>query len=169
NSCCTQTCCGTSACVDTNMDVKNCGKCGFVCRSDQICKGGQCVCPSGLTDCQGKCVNTAKDPNNCGGCGIVCPHGQICFNGMCVTSIPMCASGCFNSCNASGTCYCNNTIEGTPACVQPVCLVGPCSSNAQCPSGSVCSTQGCCGGQPFCIPLCGGTTSTGIKAYGAAG
>lgn len=165
NSCCTQTCCGGSTCVDTNMDVNNCGGCGIVCRSDQICQGGKCVCPTGLTDCHGKCVNTITDPHNCGGCGIVCPKGEICSLGKCVVP-SMCASGCFNPCNKQGTCYCNDTTEHVTACVQPVCLTGPCTSSADCPAGSICSTQGCCGPQPFCIPLCAGMASSGVRTYG---
>jgi hypothetical protein len=135
-------------------------------------------CPPGLKLCHGKCVNPRTDPKNCGVCGVVCasglcvnglccPPGTICQNGQCVT--PPCTSGCFNSCNSSGTCYCNNTTGGTPACVQPFCLTGPCTSSAQCPSGSICSTQGCCGSQPFCIPLCNTpSTGTSVRKYGAA-
>jgi hypothetical protein len=36
------TCC-SGACVDTNVDVNNCGRCGYVCPGGDPCSGGVCL------------------------------------------------------------------------------------------------------------------------------
>jgi hypothetical protein len=45
--------CGTQ-CIDTSRDRNNCGGCGRVCPSLQICSNGHC-CPKGYVYCDGTC------------------------------------------------------------------------------------------------------------------
>jgi len=54
------TICGTG-CVDTKTNNANCGACGNACSATRSCQAGQCICPSGYTDCSGECVNTQID------------------------------------------------------------------------------------------------------------
>ena len=94
---------GRRRCVDTRVDMANCGGCGRSCTRDQRCMNGACVstapaCPSGLTACTGadgrrRCVDTRVDMANCGGCGRSCTRDQRCMNGACVSTAPACPSG----------------------------------------------------------------------------
>src|ERR1700730_15085811 len=48
--------CGTT-CVDIQGDAQNCGACGKVCPSDQVCSHGTCavVCGGGTARCANNC------------------------------------------------------------------------------------------------------------------
>ncbi len=177
-------------CVNTKTDPKNCGVCGTVCVSG-LCVNGLC-CPPGTINCNnsccdGTCLNgTTCCPTGqtCGttccpigqvclngntccpakqACGsICCPAGMICKNGQCVTP-PNCPStGCATACLNNSSCDCVTTTEGV-SCVQPICTFVTCTTSADCPSGQVCFTQGCCGSGSFCVPLCptGGASASG--------
>jgi len=177
-------------CVNTKTDPKNCGVCGTVCVSG-LCVNGLC-CPPGTINCNnsccdGTCLNgTTCCPTGqtCGTtccpigqvclngttccpakqvCGnTCCPSGMICKNGQCVTP-PNCPStGCATACLNNSSCDCVTTTEGV-SCVQPICTFVTCTTSADCPSGQVCFTQGCCGGGSFCVPLCptGGAPASG--------
>ena len=79
--------CCNGACVDTQIDSKNCGKCGNKCIMGKTCIGGKCInimCPKGRTICNGACVNIQTDPKNCGKCGNNCGGWKWCVNGQCV-------------------------------------------------------------------------------------
>ncbi len=80
--------CG-GACVDLQVDPKNCGSCGFACENGGTCEDGGCECPAAdagvETSCGGACVDLQSDPNNCGGCGFVCP--TVCSGGACVEEL----------------------------------------------------------------------------------
>lgn len=125
------------ACHDCGGNVSN------------ICSGptGSVCCQGGSSCCPGPASTTC------------CAPGTVCAgNGQCVKPrafcIPTCtadtcngtATGCLQAC-AAGTvgCACVSTTDGTPACVQEVCTNVVCTSSADCGSGSVCFTQGCCG------------------------
>lgn len=77
----TTSCNGT--CVDTSMDLRNCGSCGNLCPPGQHCVGGKCVCPMNLTYCGGVCIDTSTDELHCGACGQACPAGTVCIGGGC--------------------------------------------------------------------------------------
>lgn len=116
---------------------------GATCCSQKGGSGTASCCPAG-TSC---CTNFATGATTC------CAAGQVCDNGTCVT--PTCSGhGCNVFCNPNVGCGCVMTTEGTTACVQEVCTFQSCTSSADCGPGSVCFTEGCCGGGNFCIPLC---------------
>src|ERR1039457_2357956 len=47
----------TSACINTQTDAKNCGKCGNACASGETCSAGKCCTSPG----QGTCVHSLCD------------------------------------------------------------------------------------------------------------
>jgi hypothetical protein len=63
------------ACVDLEMDPKNCGACGVIVNTvgGLSCKNGAPACPK-PTDvaCNDMCVDAMSDLFNCGGCGNSC-------------------------------------------------------------------------------------------------
>lgn len=150
-----QSCCGDQYCADLQTDVGNCGACGFVCRSGQVCVNGQCSasCPGGQvvcdgkccdgqclrglcvrvvkcpldrpTDCNGACVNTNTDPNHCGSCDFACQSGLVCVGGQC--------SGC-----PEGQVVCNGK------CCSGQCLRGVCVRVVECPPDRPTVCDGAC-------------------------
>jgi len=72
------------ACVDTQTDMDNCGKCGTACDAQkETCTQGLC-CATGQVVCNAMCTDTKTDPNNCGMCGNKCPmNTPSCGNGTC--------------------------------------------------------------------------------------
>jgi hypothetical protein len=62
----TETNCG-GVCVNLSSDAENCGACGNVCATDQVCQGGVC---------------TAL-PQACLGTGEVCVDPTVCCSGLC--------------------------------------------------------------------------------------
>jgi hypothetical protein len=118
----TQQLCG-SACIDMSADPANCGGCGMSCASYQACQAGACVgcdpsiscaapfernpdtcacvCPVGLTECDGGCVDTTSNAAHCGGCGESCGPHATCANGACA-----CWAG-YSYCEAQGQCVSN--------------------------------------------------------------
>ena len=81
--------CG-GACVDRKSDLDNCGKCGRICKSGQMCVSGKCrdipTCTSGQTLCGARCVYLDSDRKNCGACGDSCRFWQECSSGKCKDS-----------------------------------------------------------------------------------
>jgi hypothetical protein len=181
-------------CINPRTDPKNCGVCGVVCASG-LCVNGLCCPPGTITCnnscCDGTCLNgTTCCPTGqtCGNgccptgqacingntccpskrvCGsICCPAGQVCQNGMCVTPPNCSGTGCATPCLNNSACDCVTTTEGV-SCVQPVCTFVTCTTSADCSSGEVCFTQGCCGSGSFCVPICptGGAHSTASSAW----
>jgi hypothetical protein len=145
-----QTCSGR--CVTLDSDRLNCGACGEVCASGEVCTAGACVlsCPGGQEACDGLCVDPLRDRNHCGGCNLACDPGKVCDG----------AGGCAVSCQA-GLLAC----EGI--CVDPVTdrtfcgATGDCTGQAAgmaCTEGEVCAggvcTTLCPAPQLLCDGLC---------------
>jgi hypothetical protein len=137
-------------------------------------KPGKCnhnnQCPTGQGCCSGTCIDLQSDVNNCGSCGNVCNSLQTCNSGQCgeppsciCTTPTTCASGTGTCCGTapggSPQCYCFtevNTSQVLCACAQFCDPSRPtCSSSAECPSGSFCGINPCCGGQQICMVQCG--------------
>lgn len=115
----------SKTCVNPKTDHNNCGACGHVCPSDQICNQGGCACPSGLIFSGGKCVvDLQTDKNNCGTAGHVCPNNQVCGKGVCTcaSGLTLCSSGgnCLDLLNNNGNCgACGRVCGGK--CSHGVC------------------------------------------------
>jgi hypothetical protein len=81
-------------CRNLQTDEFNCGSCGAVCRSGQICIRGRCdlgaECAPGTALCGGECVDVTNSPIHCGACGVTCADGFFCSNGACM---PRCLTG----------------------------------------------------------------------------
>jgi hypothetical protein len=109
--------------------------------------------------CQQACHRCKGDTSRV--CGtptgfVCCPSGEVCSpaTNQCVEQ---CTCESFTPCGSAGSgCLCNQTTEGTSACIVPTCTFQPCTSSAECGAGSVCFVSGepCCGSGSFCIPLC---------------
>ncbi len=140
---------GVETCVDPSSDNRNCGGCGLLCPSGQVCSAGHCgaTCGANAQLCGSACANTQIDAKNCGGCGVaiadagtetthLCLDAQVCQSGSCKSS---CGSG-LSSCN--GLCFdLNNDPKNCGTC------------GHGCDSGQTCSLGSC---QPGCPAVCGG-------------
>lgn len=74
--------------VNTNIDSRNCGRCGFACAEGESCQFGRCTTCSAIYGfnwnmCDFQCVDFSYDATNCGGCGRSCPSEQACYMGTC--------------------------------------------------------------------------------------
>ncbi len=156
--------CETSLANDPN----NCGGCGVVCATGQMCTSGSCVssCPPGQTLCGGVC----------------CPEGATCTNGMCPLPPSECLS-CFCPCaslpscgtspSTGSACFCFPTTEHPNQGDMTACSSdfecgtrSTCQSSADCQAlygpGFVCTTNTCCGANE-CAPLCSTITSPTVQ------
>jgi hypothetical protein len=105
-------CVGASCPAGTN----SCGPCS----NGKVCSNGQCVCPSGTTDCFGQCLAEAP-------CGGSCADGKECINGKCICpngtkecnnrciKVTECCDGCppWKVCS-NGVCACPPGIKDCP-------------------------------------------------------
>jgi hypothetical protein len=128
NNCshCGTTCTGTTPaccsgmCKDLDSDVTNCGQCGHVCNSGETCVNGACEC----------------------GTGSACATGYTCVNGGCFNtnceSPPFQGSACGTGC---ADCRCEPDANGSGNfCVDGSTFEGYCTSDTDCPQGTLCST-----------------------------
>ncbi len=120
SQCCSGGCC-RGTCTDLSSNLSNCGSCGHACRSDQVCSGGMCVCPSGSQECNGTCCNTSD---------------HLCSNGTCQP----CVSQCDETCSDTGPYCCPGMVcctYGIPGGLGFCCPAGFCSQ------GGFCAAPGC--------------------------
>ena len=139
--------CG-DACVDTTLDVANCGACGTACAAGELCSAGVCGldCLGGTTKCDATCVDTMLDVANCGACGTKCAAGEVCSKGACALE-----------CNG-GTTKCDAKCVDTKL---DIANCGGCGT--KCAAGEVCSDgacgTSCAGGSTLCDSACVTTDS----------
>jgi hypothetical protein len=156
---CQGTCCGEK-CLNTSVDVNNCGGCNAACSGGTICMGGKCGClPSGApcamaqTCCPNAgCANLMNDLRNCGKCGNVCMNGETCVNGACACGGMTC-TGTNVCCNGTCQATCNvpvpdmaSSSSGDGGSGLPLC---DCTGlikilGNQCPLTSQCVGHNCC-------------------------
>jgi len=156
---CAQTVC-SGACVDTDVDIANCGACGTSCSSNNgtaHCTAGVCeiTCDVGFDDCDADLTNGCEaelngDTANCSACGAACDATNgtpACITGACSLT---CDTG-FDDCDGDVTSGCETDTQiDTAHC-------GACRN----PCGGVSDT--CCSGGCFAVEdtsetLCGGCT-----------
>jgi hypothetical protein len=145
------TLCG-AVCVNTPTDPANCGSCGRMCASGEMCMSGMCTrtCSPPTTLCAAACVDTQTDPNNCGACNQVCSVG--------VHATPACGGGrCGIVCEAN-----YRDCDGNPSTGCEVNVVGDIANCGACGractaanatsvcTASVCSIAACSAGFGNC-------------------
>jgi alpha-tubulin suppressor-like RCC1 family protein len=138
--------CGDT-CVDVQSDFQNCGDCGNVCPTDQVCSHGTCavVCGGGSSRCGNNCVDLKSDPNNCGGCNNQCAGGQVCSNATCALTcqqpLTNCNGGCVDTVSDNGNCgTCGNACPDGETCVGGTCQASCQSPWQSCPNGDAGTT-----------------------------
>jgi hypothetical protein len=148
-------CSGT--CIHPALDNENCGKCGIICPTGQVCQNGICTltCPEGKTTCSGICRDLSSDPANCGSCGTSCVKGQSCKGGTCISSCPQGQTMCTASAFAGAT-VCVNTLTDATHC-------GSCTN--VCPSGWKCSGGKCVATGYVVVTTATKTTSPTLGGY----
>lgn len=122
---------GGAACAGRCTDLSNpthCGACRAACADE--CRDRQCLCPGGLTRCDGVCVDPRNDVAHCGRCDNACAEAQG-GEASCV------AGACVDPCAANGETNCDGL------CVD---LASRASDCGRC--GNVCSAPA--GGLPTC-------------------
>lgn len=132
---------------------------GAECGRGAACDQGTCRCLAGFKRCGTGCI---PDADCC--IDADCPACKRCADGACVGDCEAsqvclanrsCAEGCNNGPDpCPSPCNCGTVVEGGMACRQLLtgCSYPTCTSTAQCPSGQVCTTNGC---GSICAPLCG--------------
>ncbi len=170
--------CG-STCTITSTDPKNCGKCGTVCSSGQVCSQGHCSagCSGGETLCGGPAEAGAPtmeagssgdagaadtgtaSPVDSGAAGMVDAGAPYCAN---LNSDPSNCGACGNSCG-TGTCMNGSCSAGScpagqvPCAASGTCIpMGTCCNTGECTiTGQVCSMPGgvcaCPSGEKQCM------------------
>ena len=119
NLCCGGVLCGAS-CIDLSADTRNCGSCGHVCASDQICTAGSCVPCSPV--CGGVCTNLGSDHANCGACGHGCLASERCTSGACVACSALCGGACADLAWDRPNCgSCGHVCIASEVCFNGVC------------------------------------------------
>jgi len=131
------TCCADKECHDLNSEEKNCGQCGTACAPPLTCENGQCVCPTGQTQCGTVCVDLTSDSANCGSCQHPCnqPPPNACTSAADGVDHYAAQGTCSNS-----VCHYDTTTE---ACIGPaVCCDATCVDHTKDPTtccGVVCN------------------------------
>ena len=136
--------CGGGFCRDVTSDVQNCGQCGQLCGTGQLCQSGVCTCGAGLQACPSGCVDTLTSPTNCGTCGNACAAGQACTNGQCAcqAGLENCGAGCVDTRTTAASCglSCATAVPcmaPTPYCSQGACTAACAAGETSCDSSCV--------------------------------
>ena len=134
----------TNGCeIDVRANTANCGACGVVCPSGQVCADGACSvpCPPGQARCGGVCTNTANDPANCGACGHPCGAGLLCGGGACASTCSagqvVCSGACVTAATDNTHCgACGNRCDTGYQCTAGSCVL-------TCQTGTVACGRSC--------------------------
>ena len=151
------TLCEDAECYDLEVDPLNCGYCGNACEEGFLCERGLCVCPEGLTACDGYCVDLATNPDYCGDCDDYCytgDHEGYCSDGRCEY---FCAEGYADCDRTFGRDACETRIDRDPL------NCGACE--APCFDGDVCAGGGCT--EPHYVVAAGYTNTCALRPEGA--
>lgn len=156
-----QTRCGSN-CVDTQINLTHCGRCGNTCGAGQECVGGACTgggsCAAPRVMCGASCVDTATSASHCGRCDNACPAGQTCTGGTCSSSMGV-TGRTGQPCATEADC-------GSNALGRSLCLI----ANSSWPGGYcqyLCERDADCGSGGRCaliepVMTMGGTRNIGI-------
>lgn len=126
-------------CANLSNDERNCGACGNVCRSGEVCLGGGCQipCGDGLAACEDEthsyCTDVNTDEANCGECRVACAPSDHCANGDCLPACP--DAELPNNCGTPDAAACVNVLTDADNCgacgrscpVQHACVEGACT------------------------------------------
>ena len=122
-------------CVETSKDPKNCGACGVVCASDEVCSAGDCTseCTDGTVACDASCVDLDTDPDHCGGCNEPCPDGVPCSNGFCDEGceppLTDCGGSCVDTDSDTNNCGgCGEVCDSGESCSGGTCYARDCAT-----------------------------------------
>jgi len=156
---------GGSTCdANTMTDWTNCGSCGHMCPTGDICSASQCqapcVAPKTACPTQAGCFDLTSDDQNCGTCGTQClpPAGgtvvgtATCVQSQCLFTCPADAGvadggGPIVQCGAdSGVAGCFDLTSSSDHC-------GSCGT--PCTGGMTCTQSQCCApGDSYCSGTC---------------
>jgi hypothetical protein len=183
---------GGGSCVNTGLDLMNCGICGNACDvpaggTGATCTGGACggTCSGGKQICGalppkggGTCTDLQNDPLHCASCTHACTDPS---NGGTST----CSSGtCGGSCGSSGLALCGSKApDGGGACVNLVNDANNCGNcghicNAPTNGTAACALDNCVGACSGGLVVCGATidgfgtcidTKTDVNNCGSCG
>jgi len=91
------------------------------CSSDEVCRGGGCVCPEGFTECSGTCIDPFSDKQNCGVCGRRCASDELCSMGECACAMGSRETDCNdrldNDCDGRVDCFDSDCYGETRSCM----------------------------------------------------
>lgn len=145
--------CGDGICNAIENASNCCVDCG--CSGGNICQGGACGCPSGLTSCSGICRNLLADPATCGACGHPCEMGEVCLNGQCKPScgaLTECNNSCVNLLTSTASCgSCGHACAPGEACFAGQCACVPSSPPAEVCDGNDNDCDGLVDEDPACV------------------
>ena len=162
--------CCSGGCVDTLIDINNCGACGNACTGGKSCHEIAigvvgCTCRDWETECNGSCADLKKDPNNCGQCGHVCASGD-CDNGVCTCGGGQADCGPCETCT-DGACT-PTTCGGGQTCCGSGCIDTQNDPNNCGSCGNTCGAgQTCCGGG--CVDTATDSNNCGSCGYPCLG
>ncbi len=139
-------------CTSYLTDTQNCGDCGIQCGPEELCTGGVCACPEGLTQCGEGCVDLQTDPDHCADCVTQCAIDQFCSAGTCLcadTGLTNCDGTCEDLQNDDTNCGgCGFACDFDEFCSAGVC-------EERCPGQTLCGEDCVDLGKPLNCGACG--------------